>query len=109
MNDNTSLQFILDYLKKIEKRQVDDEKRLENIEEGNKPEIAYVTSAIPLNSKEKLRLEAGLAKIFGTDVRIHNNISRNIIGGLKIEVGSKVIDLTIKEKLQQIRNNLLNK
>ena len=65
-------------------------------------ETAYVTSAVALNTKENDLLEDFLKKEFGRNLTVKLKIDPQILGGLKIIVGDRMIDQTIIGKLSAI-------
>ncbi|MBD8702257.1 F0F1 ATP synthase subunit delta [Frigoribacterium sp. CFBP9039] len=68
--------------------------------------VATVTSATRLDSSHVARLEAGLARQFGRNLRINQVIDPAIIGGLRVQVGDEVIDGTVATKLSLLRLQL---
>ena len=42
----------------------------------------------------------------GLDVRVRNTVNESIIGGLIIKIGEKVIDLSVKNKMDDIKTKL---
>ena len=42
----------------------------------------------------------------GLDVRIKNIIDKDIIGGIVIKIGERVIDLSVKNKIEDMRQKL---
>ena len=42
----------------------------------------------------------------GLDVRVRNTVDPSIIGGLVIKIGEKVIDLSVKNKMEDIKSKL---
>ena len=69
--------------------------------------IAKLTSAKELSSSELENIKNSLKDNFGTNLKLKFNHDPSIIGGLIIQVGSIMIDTSIKNKLQQIENNML--
>lgn len=67
---------------------------------------ANVISAHPLdvNTLEKIKMQ--LENNFGKKVNINPSIDESIIGGLKIIIGNRVIDGTIRGKLDKLLKNL---
>lgn len=68
---------------------------------------AQVVSAIGLNTEEKKSLENKLETLFGQTVVIDNTVDASIIGGLYIKAKDKVIDASLKGKLEKMKDNLL--
>ena len=65
---------------------------------------AEVTSAQNLTAAQEKELAATLKKSVGKDVKIKTTVDENLIGGLIIKVGSKMIDSSIKSKLSNLQN-----
>jgi F-type H+-transporting ATPase subunit delta len=70
-------------------------------------ETAEVVTAIPLSSKEKERIEKGLATLTDKEVVIIAQVNPDIMGGLVAKVGDKLIDGSVRTKLQELRNGLI--
>lgn len=67
--------------------------------------IATVTVAAPLSNDQLDRLRAGLAKKYG-DLRIAQVIDPTVIGGVRVAVGSDVIDDSVATRLKELRLQL---
>ena len=67
--------------------------------------IAKLTSAKELSNSELENIKNSLKDNFGTNLKLKFNHDPSIIGGLIIQVGSIMIDTSIKNKLQQIENS----
>lgn len=65
-----------------------------------------VISVIELDKEILNEIKEHVDKKTGLDVRIKNVLDKNIIGGLVIKIGDKVIDLSIKDKLEDLKNKL---
>jgi F-type H+-transporting ATPase subunit delta len=68
--------------------------------------IAEVRSALPLSDAQTTQLTASLTKKFGKSVAIHNVIDESVLGGLLIQVGDTVIDSTIRNRFEQLKESL---
>lgn len=71
-------------------------------------ETAYVVSAADLNSEENLRLQEFLKKEFGKVLKIKLTVDPQVLGGLKIIVGDRMIDQTIAAKLSSLVEKIEN-
>lgn len=70
-----------------------------------KGESAQVTSALPLNKEEEESVRRDvLAKAGAKDISFR--VDPNILGGLVIRVGDKVLDSSVAGKLENLRQNL---
>lgn len=64
---------------------------------------AKVISAVPLTDTEKADLTAKLTAKLGRKIRLECGVDASLLGGLIVEVDGKVIDGSIRHKLQQIK------
>lgn len=69
--------------------------------------IAKFTSAKKLDISELENISNSLKENFGPNLKLKFNHDPEILGGLIIQIGSIMIDTSIKTKLQQIENNML--
>ncbi len=67
---------------------------------------AQVTSARPLSAPQVTALTQTLAKELGAKVQISAQVDPRILGGLVVQVGSKMIDSSLKTKLQKLKLSL---
>jgi len=65
---------------------------------------AYTTT--PLEEETLKSLEEKLSKTTNKNVKLTNKIDETLIGGVKIVLGDKVIDGTLKKKLTNIESSL---
>lgn len=65
---------------------------------------AKVTVARPLTAEQEKRLEETLRGAVGGKVRIDTKIDESLIGGLIVQVGSRMVDGSLKTKLQKLQN-----
>lgn len=63
---------------------------------------AEVTSARPLSDGELTRLRETLGRIVRRDVTIESSVDPSVIGGLVVTIGSRMMDSTIRTKLQRL-------
>ncbi len=64
---------------------------------------AEVTSAEPLNDKHVADLKAALKASLGKDVALHAAVDPTLIGGLIVKVGSRMIDGSVRTKLNSLK------
>ena len=67
---------------------------------------AEVTSAKALTKAQSDKLAKTLKAQVGADVKIKATVDETIIGGLIVKVGSKMIDTSIKSKLNALQNTM---
>jgi len=64
---------------------------------------AEVTTAIPLTKAQSTSLAAALRTALGKDPEITARVDPGILGGLKVRVGSKLYDASLKSKLDSLK------
>jgi F-type H+-transporting ATPase subunit delta len=69
-------------------------------------EIAEVTTAIPLDDDDKLRLAQRITDMVGKPVVLRATVDPSVIGGIIIRIGDKLIDGCIRSKLASLRREL---
>ena len=68
--------------------------------------VAEVTSARDLTKLQVKSLTDTLVKEMGTKVQIEQRVDPSILGGLIVRVGSKMVDASLKTKLQKLKTSL---
>jgi F-type H+-transporting ATPase subunit delta len=72
------------------------------------PNVATVTTAIPLSEDDIARLAAYLTAYFGSEVIIEKpEIDSGIIGGIIIKVEHKIIDGSIRSRLAALKRQMI--
>ena len=64
---------------------------------------AEVVSAEPLSDKHVADLKAALKAKIGQDVQLQTRTDPAILGGLIVKVGSRMIDTSLRTKLQNLK------
>ena len=64
---------------------------------------ALVTSARALSDSETLSLKAAIRSRIGREPRLESKVDASLLGGLVVKVGSRMIDTSIRTKLNGIR------
>lgn len=82
----------------------DEFERLRESEEGIVK--VSVMTAKELSSQDRRRLSEHLAHTLGNEVRLDEHIDESLIGGLRIEVGGKVIDGSLRARLDELKTVL---
>ena len=68
---------------------------------------AEIRSAKNLKESEITKIAEELSNNFKSKVKLNYNHDQSLIGGLILQVGSTMIDTSIKNKLQQIENKMI--
>ena len=69
--------------------------------------IAQLTSAKELSGHEIDKIKDELTKNFTSKIKLNYKYDPSLIGGLVIQVGSTMVDTSIKNKLQKIQNRMI--
>jgi F-type H+-transporting ATPase subunit delta len=67
---------------------------------------AEVASAKALTKTQATKLAKTLKAQLGTDVKIQATVDETLIGGIVVKVGSKMIDTSIRSKLNALQNTM---
>jgi F-type H+-transporting ATPase subunit delta len=65
-------------------------------------ETAEVVSAVPLGRDEIDRLKESVGRYAGREVSLTARVDPSLLGGLVVRVGSRMVDASLKTKLQQL-------
>jgi F-type H+-transporting ATPase subunit delta len=68
---------------------------------------AELKSAKKLSSDEISKITVELTKNFSSKIKLNYKYEESLIGGLIVQVGSTMVDTSIKNKLQQIENRMI--
>lgn len=68
---------------------------------------ATVTSALPLEEKQKERIRDGLEKYCGKSVLMETKTDPAIIGGVVVEIDGKILDGGLRAQLARLRESVL--
>jgi F-type H+-transporting ATPase subunit delta len=64
---------------------------------------AHVVTAIPLTAAQSAALAAALRTALGKDPEIETRVDPAILGGVKVRVGSRLYDASLKSKLDSLK------
>jgi len=76
------------------------------VDDFKKQAYVEVISAIELDEGTLGMIKKDVDTASGLDVRIRNTVDSSIIGGLVIKIGETVIDLSVKNKMEDIKARL---
>ncbi|MCF8467448.1 MAG: F0F1 ATP synthase subunit delta [Sneathiella sp.] len=65
--------------------------------------VAKVTSAKKLSDSQIEAVSAALKSAIGSNVNLESDVDESLIGGLVIKVGSRMVDSSIRTKLQNLK------
>lgn len=64
---------------------------------------AEVTTAVALSDAQRANLEAALSQSIGKAPEITHRVDPAILGGIKVKVGSRLFDASVKSRLDQLK------
>ena len=67
---------------------------------------AEVTTATEAEKRERGRIERWLADVTGKEVRLEYRTDPNLVGGMIVKIGDRVVDGSVRAKLNALRRNL---
>ena len=70
-------------------------------------EPAEVITAVPLDDEHKQKLTERLSMVFGQKVVIKTEVDTSLIGGLVARVGGKLMDGSVRNKLEALKRELV--
>jgi len=68
---------------------------------------AELVSSKELSNQEISKIKDDLSKNFSSKIKLKYKYDKSLIGGLIVQVGSIMVDTSIKNKLQQIENRMI--
>lgn len=68
---------------------------------------AHVISAVALSEAQSKNITASLEKYSGMHVRIEHTVDPEILGGIVAHIGGKVIDGSVRTRIERIKQSLL--
>lgn len=69
--------------------------------------VASVTAAVELSAAQRTRLAGILKSAYGREIQINVAVDPGVMGGMRVQVGSEVVDGTILAKLDEARRRLV--
>ena len=75
-------------------------------QEAGGPQLAQVTSAIALSAVEQERMRARLTQQFGSNLEFEFLENPEILGGVIVRVGDKLVDDSVRGRIVALRNSL---
>ena len=66
-----------------------------------------VFSVQPLSDEQRTKFEEQTGKLLGQNVKLENKIDTSLIGGVKILIDGKMLDASLKKRLDDMKSKLL--
>jgi F-type H+-transporting ATPase subunit delta len=67
----------------------------------------FVVSAVPLSDDETTRIENGIREVMKLEPIVVPSVDPSLLGGVKIRVGDKQYDASIRTRLENLKNQIL--
>ena len=74
---------------------------------GPQARMAIVTTAYDLDAEERQRFVTGLQQAHGADLGVSFAVDANIVGGAVVRIGDRVVDGSVRARLQAIDSALV--
>jgi F-type H+-transporting ATPase subunit delta len=71
------------------------------------PDVATVTTVLPLAAAQKLKLAAALKRLTGRPIKLRLVVDPDLVGGMKINLANQIIDLSFNRQLAEIEETVL--
>jgi len=82
--------------------------QFESLRRANEQRLKVdVTSAVEMAPDQLEKLAARLRERFGTDIEMETGVDSDLIGGLVVRAGDKVIDASVRGRLEQLGRQLV--
>ncbi len=69
--------------------------------------IAEVTTAVAIDAKFSRRLATKLSEMAGREVTIRSTVDADLIGGIVVRIGGKLVDASVRNQLTRMREQML--
>jgi F-type H+-transporting ATPase subunit delta len=68
---------------------------------------AVVTTPVPLSDGETIAIRDRLAAVTGSEVQLRSELDPALIGGLTVRVGDRLLDASVRGRLDRLRDQLI--
>ena len=68
--------------------------------------VAQVTTAVPIDERQKAVIASKLARRLGKTVTLETRVDASILGGVVAQIGDDVIDGSVRGRLERLRRRL---
>ncbi|WP_326596534.1 F0F1 ATP synthase subunit delta [Streptomyces sp. NBC_01803] len=68
--------------------------------------VAVVTSAVPLDDRQRQRLGDALARLYGRPVQLNLDVDPAVVGGISVRIGDEVIHGTVADRLDEVNRRM---
>lgn len=68
---------------------------------------ATVSSVVALTEEEKTEIKSNLESLIGKKVRLTADLDPELLGGLVVKIGNRIIDLSLKSRLNRVARSAI--
>jgi len=68
--------------------------------------MATVTSAVPLTTDETAAIRTRVEAMAGASIELRTEVDPDLLGGLTVQVGDRLLDASIRGRLERLRDQL---
>jgi F-type H+-transporting ATPase subunit delta len=69
--------------------------------------IARVETATPLDDEQRNHIRENLSRVTGQEVSLDETVEESLLGGLRVTIGSRMIDGSLKRRLEKLQDQML--
>jgi len=77
------------------------------MEEEVKKEIVKVEAATKLTSEEEKEIKDKVEEMLGCEIDLEIEVNPDLIGGLKLNIRSTILDISLKSALEKVKQDLI--
>ncbi|MBK8270828.1 MAG: ATP synthase F1 subunit delta [Planctomycetes bacterium] len=77
------------------------------LDEKHGRDDVHVTTATPLGEAQRETIRAQVKRLTGSDAILIEKVDPDVLGGVRIQVGDRLFDMTIRSRLRDMRAYLL--
>ena len=70
--------------------------------------LAKVASAAPLDDPTRIELTTRLSAATGKQITLEETVDESLLGGLRVTIGSRMIDGSLKRRLEMLQQRMLS-
>jgi F-type H+-transporting ATPase subunit delta len=73
------------------------------IDDHNKTVRAHVVTSVPMSAAQAKSLSVALSSALGAEPRVTSEVDPSLLGGIKVKVGSRLFDASLKTQLDSLK------
>jgi F-type H+-transporting ATPase subunit delta len=77
------------------------------LDQAMQREVVFVTSAAPLDDAQRTKIRQEIKRLTGHESDLLEETKPELLGGLRVQVGDQLFDMSVERRLREIRSALL--